>query len=121
MQAFLHTYDNLDLRVCRKFQPISMKSNRLNIDESILKSTPSWGVPFLYAAAFGCIAYFAPTSSSKKSLIIDPRGLMAITENYAFTLFMTIFWWFSMIMTIYLSYIIITRIVGHYFSKNGLS
>lgn len=119
MEAFLHTYDNLNLTVCHKFQPIVIKSTSLRLNESNLKSTPSWGIPFLYAIAFGFIVFIAPNYANKGNVIIDPRGLFNITENYVFVLLMTLVWWTSITITIYLSYLVINRVIGHYFYKEN--
>ena len=118
MEALLHTYDNLDLEVCRKFQPIALKSNYLNINETNLKSTRSWGVAFLYAISFGAVAYLSPNFAYKGNIIMDPKELLNITDNYVFILIMTLIWWASIIITLYLTYLIISRVSEFYFIRN---
>lgn len=52
MKALVHTYDNLNHKVIKQFQPIAIKSKDLNLNETILKSTRSWVTVFLYWLSF---------------------------------------------------------------------
>lgn len=119
MQALLHTYDSLDHKVCKKFQPVVLKGNTLSLSESRIKSTRNWGVVFLYWAAFLTIVCNAPSHAYKGYLILNPLDLFIITENYFFALTMTLIWWGSILITTYLSYILVSRIKGHYFNNDN--
>lgn len=112
--AFLHTYDNLDLQACRKFQPIRFKSNTLKINGNNLRSTRSWGVPFLYTIACGALSIAGP---QRDNIIVDIRKINTQIEGLVFKLIMTAIWWASIIATLYLVFIVLKRIKEHYFTK----
>ncbi len=118
MEALLHTYDKLDQKACKKFHPLVIKSNSININETELKSIRNWGVILLYWAAFLSIVSNAPTHAYKGHLILNPLKLFIITEDYFFALAMTLIWWACIIITLHLSYVLISRIKGYYFDKS---
>jgi len=115
MEAFLHTFDNLDHVVCRKFQPIALQSAELNINESNLKSTRSCLISGLYLSAFGAIAFLAPKYANSENVIFNPIHLLSISDNHVFVLLMTGIWWVSVVISIYLAYLTIHRFCQSYF------
>ncbi len=118
MEVMLHTFDELDQTTRLRLQPISIQSAKITINETTHKSTRSWMLPFYFAVASGFVAYLAPL---QKYVIVDLRNLTSQTKDVIFKLVMTAAWWISIVLTIYLSYLVIKRIQGHYFtSKNNL-
>lgn len=117
-EALLHTYDNLNAKICEKYQPIVIKGNTLNLKEAKLKSTRSWGILLLYWIAFASIPYSTLNYIGEEQFILNPMHFFTtVTKNNLFIMTTTILWWASVITTIYLSFILVKRIKGHYFEN----
>ena len=114
MKVMLHTFDTLDQTARLSLQPIAIKSAKLTMNESTHKSTRHWILPLYFAIASGFIAYLAPLQDF---VIVDLRKITPQTEDVIFKLVMTIIWWSSILITIYLSYLVIKRIKGNYFNS----
>jgi len=114
LEVIVHTFDTLDQTARLKLQPISIKSQKLNINETTHKSTRDWMFPLYFAVASSFIAYLAPLQDY---VIVDLRKITIQTEGLIFKLLMTVIWWSSILITIYLSYLIIKRIQGNYFKS----
>ena len=113
MEVMLHTFDELDQTTRLRLQPISIQSTKITLNEITHKSTRSWILPLYFAVASGFVAYLSPL---QKYVIVDLRNITSQTEDVIFKLVMTTIWWSTIVLTIYLGYLVIKRIRGNYFS-----
>jgi len=114
IEVMLHTFDTLDQTARLSLQPISIKSDKLRMNETTHKSTRDWILPLYFAMGSGFITYLAPLQDY---VMVDLREITSQTEDVFFKLIMTAIWWSSILITIYLSYLIIKRIQGNYFNS----
>jgi len=114
MEVIVHTFDTLDQTARLRLQPISIKSRKLNINEASHKSTRGWTLPLYFAMASSFIAYLAPLQDF---VLVDLRKITFQTEDLIFKLLMTVIWWTSIGISIYLINLIYKRIQGNYFNS----
>lgn len=113
LDVMVHTFDELDQTARLRLQPISIQSSKITMNESTHKSTRSWILPLYFAVASGFVAYLG---AFLDYVIVDIRLITSQTKDVFFKLLMTSIWWSSIVLTIYLNYLVIKRIQGNYYT-----